>query len=67
MNEAFNEFNVWYDALQEPWRMLFALFLIMSGIAGLIYGSSGVRIFAAIYLAVLVLIRMKGGLGRAAS
>jgi hypothetical protein len=53
-------FNKWYDALQEPWRFLLAMTLIMSGITGLSFGPYPVKIIAAIYLMILVLIRMKG-------
>lgn len=67
MFAAIDEFNQWYDGLQEPGRMIFAMCLIMSGFIGLCVGNGPIKIFAAIYLAVLVLIRMKGGLGRAAS
>jgi hypothetical protein len=55
-------FNSWYDALQEPWRFLVAMTLSMSGITALAYGNYPVKIAAAIYLSVLLIVRIKGTL-----
>jgi len=55
-----NEFNTWYDSLQEPWRFLLAMTLSMVGIVGLSSGSGRVMIASAIYLSLLLFIRIKG-------
>lgn len=55
-----DRFNKWYDALQEPWRFLLAIALIMSGIWALQFGNPIVRIVAAFYLIVLGITRTKG-------
>ena len=47
-----------YDALQEPWRFLTAMGLIMTGIVALDFGSPTVKIGAAIYLVSLLVTRM---------
>jgi hypothetical protein len=60
------QLNRWYDGLKEPWRFLLAMALTMSGICALSYGGVQVRLAAAVYLAVLVLVRMKGAWDAAA-
>ena len=52
-------FNKWYDALQEPWRFLTAMSLIMVGIVTVSAGGL-TACFGAIWLVALLLIRMFG-------
>lgn len=53
-----NRFYKWYDALQEPWRFLLAMGIIMSGITALSFGNSTVKLVGALYLAFLTITRM---------
>lgn len=53
-----NRFYKWYDALQEPWRFLTAMGLIMTGICALSFGNEVVKLVGALWLAGLLITRM---------
>jgi len=51
-------FYRWYDRLQEPWRFLSAMIMVMVGIAAAISGEGIVVAIGVIYLVLLVVTRM---------
>jgi len=56
-------FNTWYDNLQEPTRFLTAMALIMAGIVPLSLGYGPLQFAAAVYLATLLFVRIRGKYG----
>lgn len=62
----FERFNIWFDALREPWRFLFFLFVLMGWVVPLELGNITnileLRIVGTIWLvitAIFALSRMK--------
>jgi len=52
-----SKFNMWYDGLQEPWRMLMALALAAGPVYMLATGVMSAMILGAIFVVLLICVR----------
>jgi hypothetical protein len=58
MNQQIDKFNAWYNNIQEPWRLLTALGLVIPGFVLLSTGKFALSFLGMFYLLFLLFVRV---------